>query len=304
MQKKLKTKFDNTSFIILVKNNPFYSRKLINHINNQNIKAEFIIADGSKKNQKKIFDKLKKKKTFLYFGEDKNLFILFKKILLSINKSKKKFIFFCDQDDLVNFKTIKLKEKFLLKNKEYSCAKGVLYDFKYLNDKVIIQKKTYKDVCDLKFFFLRHFFNVNFRSYYCLHRKKFLKKSFELIIKYNLKDFRSAEFVMDFINISSGRIKFFNEISVLRWSGIKNKNEDHPINKSHKNRYIWYKYFFTSQKKLVKKLTSKLNIFYRSFIFFKTYIFLVDILRNFIIKSASENFTRILVIYKKTFKFQ
>ena len=32
-----------------------------------------------------------------------------------------------------------------------------------------------------------------------------------LITKYNLKDFRSAEFVMDFLTIKSGRIKFFKD---------------------------------------------------------------------------------------------
>ena len=41
--------FKNTSFLILVKDEEFFSKKLIEHINNQNINAELIIADGSKK---------------------------------------------------------------------------------------------------------------------------------------------------------------------------------------------------------------------------------------------------------------
>ena len=53
-----------TSFLILIKDEEFFSKKLVNHINNQNVKAEFIIADGSKKKQKKIFDRLKQKKKY------------------------------------------------------------------------------------------------------------------------------------------------------------------------------------------------------------------------------------------------
>lgn len=107
-----KIRFSQTSFLILVKDQEIFSKKLINHINNQNIEAEFIIADGSKKKQKNMFEKLKVKKKYYYFGEDKNLEIFFKKILNGLNKSKKKFIFFCDQDDLINFQTIKKKRIF------------------------------------------------------------------------------------------------------------------------------------------------------------------------------------------------
>lgn len=302
MPKKLKIKFSNTSFIILVKDNPTFSRKLVNHINKQNIVAEFIIADGSKKNQKSIFEGLKQKKKFNYYGQDKSLSIFFKKVLKSINKSKKKFIFFCDQDDLVNFKTIKIKEKFLLSNRKYAAAKGILYNFYYLNKKIINLGKTYNDFHDFKFFFLRHIFNINFRSYYCLHRKKLLKKSFKLIVKYNLRDFRSAEFIMDFINISHGRVKFINETSVLRWSGIKRGRQNHIINETHADRYEWYKYFFSSQKKLILEITSKKNFFFRIFNIFKIYIFIFDILKNLIIKFTIENFIKILRTFEKFLK--
>ena len=51
---KSKIELNHTSFLILIKDEEFFSRKLVNHINSQNVKAEFIIADGSKKKQKKI----------------------------------------------------------------------------------------------------------------------------------------------------------------------------------------------------------------------------------------------------------
>ena len=53
-----KIRFEETSFLILVKDQQIFSKKLINYINKQNIDGEFIIADGSKKKQKKIFENI------------------------------------------------------------------------------------------------------------------------------------------------------------------------------------------------------------------------------------------------------
>ena len=59
--------FKHTSFLVLVKDEEDFSKKLINRINKQNIKAEFIIADGGKKKQKDVFDKLIQKKILLFW---------------------------------------------------------------------------------------------------------------------------------------------------------------------------------------------------------------------------------------------
>ena len=276
--------FKHTTFLVLVKDKEFFSKKLVSHINKQNIKAEIIIADGGKKKQNKIFEKLKIKNKYYYFGEDKNIKTFFEKVLKFLNKSKKKFIFFCDQDDLINFKTIKKKEEFLLINKDYSAAKGILYNFNYTNEKINIIDKTYSNYIDFKFFILRHIFNPNFRSYYCLHRKKNLKKIFELITKYNLKDFRSAEFVMDFLTIKSGRIKFFKDNSVLRWAGVKDMSI-HPINKIHPNRYTWFKYFFSKKKALINIILKPNKTILNNFYLFKIYIFINDILMSLLINN-------------------
>jgi glycosyltransferase domain-containing protein len=276
--------FNHTTFLVLVKDEEFFSKKLVSHINNQNIKAEIIIADGSKKKQKKIFEKLKIKNKYYYFGEDKNIKTFFEKVLKGLDKSKKKFIIFCDQDDLINFKTIKKKEEFLLINKEYSAAKGILYDFNYTNEKINIIGKTYSNFIDFKFFILRHMFNPLFRSYYCLHKKKNIEKAFKLITKYNLKDFRSAEFVMDFLTIKSGRIKFFKDTSVLRWAGVKDKS-GHPIDKVHLNRYHWFKYFFSNNKALINIILKPNKKILNNFYLFKVYIFIIDISTNLLIKN-------------------
>ena len=50
---KSKIKLKHTSFLILIKDEDFFSEKLVNHINSQNVEAEFIIADGSSNKKKK-----------------------------------------------------------------------------------------------------------------------------------------------------------------------------------------------------------------------------------------------------------
>lgn len=274
--------FKHTSFLVLVKDEQHFSKKLVNHINKKKVKAEFIIADGGKIKQKYIFDKLNTKKKYFYFGEDKNLTNFFYKNMRAVNKCTNKFIFYCDQDDLLNFDEIKSHEEYLHNNKDYSAAKGIMYNFKYINNKICLLRKDYNDYHDFNFFFLRYFFNPNFRGYYCLHRKKNLKKAWDLAIKYNVKDVRATSFLINIHSLSSGRIKFFNNVSVLRWDGVKkrDKKKGHFVNQAHKNRYEWFCYFFSEQKDLIKKVLKQEKIFFDNFYIFKVYFFIFDILMN------------------------
>jgi glycosyltransferase domain-containing protein len=282
MKKKLI--FHIPVFLVLIKDEEYFSKKLINHINSHKPNAEFIIADGSKRAQKKIFKKLNTKYKYYYFGEDKNLSIFFQKILKGINKCTNQFIFLCDQDDLVNFKIVNLHEKFLNKNKTYSTAKGIVYDFEYLKYKINLLRKYNNDFKDNKTFLMRYFFNPNFRAYYCLHRKKNLKNIFKLINKYKINDVRSVNFLMNIITLSSGRIKFYDDISVLRWSGVKmrdkNKTNNHFVCEIHKNRYQWFNYFFSENTNLIKKILINKKIFFQNILIFKVYFFIFDILMN------------------------
>ncbi len=238
--------FKHTSFLILVKDEEFFSKKLVNHINSQNIKAEIIIADGSKRKQKKIFDKLNIKKKYFYFGEDKNIQKFFLKTFKGVKKFSKKFIFFCDQDDFVNFQSIKRHEIFLLKNKDYAAVRGIIYNFSYVNDKIKLLGKQYNLYKNFKSFLLRHLFNSHFRSYYALRRKNDLIKIYNIINKFKLHDFRSAEFINDLITLSSNQVKSDeNEVSVLRWAGVKKRDgNNHIISQIHNNRFQWFNFFF------------------------------------------------------------
>jgi hypothetical protein len=293
---KLSLKIENTSFLILVKDEESFSRKLVKHINKQNVKAEFVIADGSKKKQKRIFDKLNQKKKYYYFGEDKNISIFFRKVLKSINKCTKQFIFFCDQDNLLNFHAIKIHEEFLLKNNDYSAVRGIIYNFKYENGKINLLRNHYKNYKDFDSFFLRYFFNPNFRAYYCLHRKFIFKKVWYLVNKYKLKDVRSLSLVSNIITLSSGKIKTFNDVSILRWSGLKKSDKkklnDHFVNEIHKNRYKWFLDLFYNKETLLKKILKDQKIFFSNFYIFKLFFFIFDILINRISRKIKKLFKR------------
>ncbi len=297
--KKKLLKIENTSFLILVKDEETFSRKLVKHINKQNVKAEFVIADGSKKKQKKIFDKLNQRKKYYYYGEDKNISIFFKKVLKSIDKCSKKFIFYCDQDNLLNFQAIKKHEKFLLKNSNYSAIRGIIYNFKYVNKKIYLLNNHYKKYQDFNYFILRYFFNPNFRAYYCLHRKFIFKKVWSLVNRYKLKDVRSLSLVSNIITLSSGKIKTFDDVSILRWSGLKKNDKkklnDHFVNEIHKNRYVWFFDLFYNKKLLLKKILKDQKIFFNNLYLFKLYFLIFDIFLNRI----SRKFKKLLKNNKK-----
>tara|TARA_X000000950_G_C13838428_1_gene629137 strand:- start:282 stop:1253 length:972 start_codon:yes stop_codon:yes gene_type:complete len=286
--------FKHTSFLVTVKDEEFFSKKLVSYINKKNIDAEFIIVDGSKKKQKKIFDKLNiKKKKYFYLGEDINYSIYFKKVLFGINECSNKFIFYCDQDDLINFTSIKNHEDFLTQNSNYSAVKGVVFNFRYFKNKIDLIGKDYNDYIDFNFFLMRYFFNPNFKAYYCLHRKKNLKTVFNLVNKHNLKEGRSSNFLTAIITLSSGRIKFYKDVSILRWSGLKKRDKkklnDHVVNEVHKTRYLWFKYFFFKEKNLIVELIRNQKIFWNNFTIFKIYYFIFDIVMNML----RRNFLRI-----------
>ena len=78
-------------------------------------------------------------------SDNENLNEYYNKIYLSLKKINTKFIFFCDQDDLINFSCLQKKEKFLIANKKFSAAKGILYNFEnYKKDLLILSNKSYE----------------------------------------------------------------------------------------------------------------------------------------------------------------
>jgi len=237
--------FEKITFIILLKDNPQQSKNLIHYINNLPFKINIVIADGSKYKQKKIFQNISNaKKNYFYSGYDRNIFAMYKKIQRALQIIKTEFVYFLDQGDFLNFKTLKKCEKILHKNKRKSIAIGTIYNFIKTKKKFIIKSKLYKKKpVEKNKLFSRIVSNFHLRSYHGLHRTKLLKKSVEIIIKHNLNDSRSCEFVIDTNNLFYGNFSLINDVHLLHEAPkIKKK---HIINKKFSSREKWFKNYFS-----------------------------------------------------------
>lgn len=219
-----------------------------------------LIADGSKKSQKKIFEDLSNPKlNYYYFGYDRSYFDLYKKIQKSLKKVKTKYVYFLDQGDYVNFKEIRKSIKFLDENKNYSCSLGDVFNFKFFKNQMIIISKLYKKKIIYKKKLLdRLTKNFHFRSYHALHKTKILKKSISMIVKLKIKEPRTAEFIIDANNLINGNIHTFNKTLLLH-NASKNISGKTTLNNIHKTRKIWYKVFLKKNFKTILKKLFKLN---------------------------------------------
>ena len=144
-------------------------------------------------------------------------------------------------------------------------------------------------------------FNIGFRSAYYLHRRKNLKKIWIIVNKSKLEDVRSALLIQNLVTLNSGRIKYFDKISLLRWSGIKNRElkngSGHFLYDVFKNRYEWYKYFFSKKKNLIQHILKREKIFFGNFYFYKYFFFFFDLSRWVLNRINKYNF--LYRIYKK-----
>lgn len=128
--------FKSTTLLITIKDQITFTKQLINFLNSQRISINIFVADGSKNNQKKLFKNLKHKYRYIYYGEDKDLKDYYSKIYSSLKMIKTNFVFFCDQDDFINFECLKKKENFLIQNSIFSAAKGMIYNFQSNKKKI------------------------------------------------------------------------------------------------------------------------------------------------------------------------
>lgn len=237
--------FNNITFIVLVKDNLYQSVKLIDYVNKLPFKLKLIIADGSKDKQEKIFKNIKtKNKSYFYSGYDKNILSMYKKINKSLKKVQTSFVYFLDQGDYLNFVTLKKCENKLRKDKSISIAIGNIYNFTDDKNNFTIRSKLYKRKPIInKKLLPRLTSNFHLRSYHGLHRTKVLENSIKIILKHNLNDSRSSEFVMDTNNLVYGNFSLINDILLLHESPKIKKI--HTINKKFSSREKWFKDYFS-----------------------------------------------------------
>ena len=269
--------FEKTTLLITLKDEEELTKRLIKYLNYQNLKINILIADGSINKQQKLFYLLKHKYKYFYFGEDKNHSKYYLKTYLALKKIKTDYVLFCDQDNFINFECLKKKENFLIKNSNFSAAKGIIYNFQSYKKKYLLTGRSYpNEIINNKSIFKRLKNNFHFRSYYCLHRTKNLKKFYNLVVKHKFNDPRSAEFVVDIGTLLVGQVHLDSKCSLLRCSD--NKYIVHPI--SLETRIEWFfKRMFTNNKVLkdILNINKKIRL---SLFSFKIMILMRDIIPN------------------------
>ena len=270
--------FKTTTLLITLKDGEELTKRLIKYLNYQSLKIKILIADGSKNKQQNLFYKLKHKYNYFYFGEDKNFSKYYLKIYLSLKKIKTDYVLFCDQDDFINFKCLKKKENFLIKNKIFSAAKGLVYNFEENKNRFLLMDRCYpREIKNNKAPFTRLKNNFHFRSYYCLHRTKNLKKFYNLIVTNKVNDVRSAEFIVDIGTLLTGQVHLINECSLLRCAD--NKYNEHPI--SLESRVNWFFKRIINNNKILMDILNLNKTIKISLFSIKSMILVRDIIPNF-----------------------
>tara|TARA_B100000989_G_C19481032_1_gene445135 strand:- start:108 stop:1088 length:981 start_codon:yes stop_codon:yes gene_type:complete len=292
--------FEKTTLLITLKDEEKLTKRLIKYLNYQNLKINILIADGSINKQQKLFYSLKHKYKYFYFGEDKNHRKYYLKIHMALKKIKSDYVLFCDQDDFINFKCLKKKENFLTRNSIFSAAKGYIYNFQNNREKNLLMGRSYpKEIINNKSTFKRLRNNFHFRSYYCLHRTKNLKKFYNLIVKNKLNDPRSAEFIMDIGTLLIGQVHLVNECSLLRCSD--NKYIVHPI--SLETRTEWFFKRMVINNRILKNILNINKTIEISLFSFKILILVFDIIPVFFRKKIHQlNYLISRILFKSNIR--
>ena len=183
---------------------------------------------------------------------------MYKKIFKALKYVKTKFVFFLDQGDFLNFEILKKCEKILIDDNKKSVAIGNVYNFISKKKKIIIKSKLYKRKPIKETDLIKRLKkNYHLRSYHGLHRTKILNETVKIIIKNDLNDSRSCEFVMDTNNLFFGNFVKINRVYLLHEAP---KIKKHLIKRKYASREIWFKKYFS---KIFKKVLRDLFIFHK-----------------------------------------
>ena len=221
---------NSITFIVLVKNRPKVSERLVDYLLNIKYKINILIADGSNKSQISIYKPLKRKHNlqFLKFPFDKDLRTFIEKIHKSLYSIKTKFCCLVDTDELINFEKINLMVNFLEKNKDYVLIRGRIINFELKkNNQISFIGQNYDDygIIDIN---KTHKFTKS--SYWeGIHRTDSLKNVFKTIIKLKIQDVYSFMDILTITGQLSGKFKFSKdflfEFRQTNTSFFDNKNE-------------------------------------------------------------------------------
>ena len=240
------------TIILLLKERQSYTSRFIEYFLKNNLGYNLFISDGSKsKLEPKILNKIKKnsKITYRKFREDKNYKIYYKKILLSLQMVKTKYVCFASNDDFLIYPTLYKCMKILKKDKKLNGAGGTIYNFSLRRD---LKSNFY--LSDVKPLYLKNNFNQStkitrvkyflkiFKStmHYIMNRKNLIK-SYKESSKYFDLNIELKEHFTDLNNIIIGGIKVINSPILFHQATPNSESSKRPnliINNLSKKNFI------------------------------------------------------------------
>ena len=226
--------------------------------------------------------------------------LIYLKIYKILKRVDTKYVYFLDQGDFLNFDTLKSCEKILENNKNYSCALGEVFNFKFKKNNIKIISRNIYDfkINKKKSLVSRILLNFRARSYHALHKTSLLKRSIKLINKLKINDPRTAEFIIDTNNLMNGNIYRSKKVLLLH-NATNTSNKTTPLNKKHITRKIWYEQYLLNIFSLtIKKLTeiNKLTINEKQINYIRNYFEKNDI--NFSKKFKQSLFKKVFLKFE------
>ncbi|WP_099339994.1 TIGR00180 family glycosyltransferase [Candidatus Fonsibacter ubiquis] len=214
---------DKLTVLVLLKERPYFTKRLINFFIKENLKYDLFFADGGKKSifneDLKILKKEKVKFTYKKFRYDKNLETFIKKISISLNLVTTKYVMLFDNDDIPIKFTINRCLLKLEKNKYLSACGGYLINFQLMQH----LKKNYQHKGHMinfakmkygnyynsndKYKRLRNYFIKNdINTYNDIFRTKYLRKTYSVIQKFKFNYLYFYFILADAVNYYNGKI--------------------------------------------------------------------------------------------------
>lgn len=219
----------NVTILLTIFNRLDYTNKWLDYAEKINVPFKIFISDGG--NIKNIEKKLNLKKrklniTYKKFEYYKNYNYFFEKFYESVKKIKTKYVFLAEDDDYIFPNSIIKSARFLDKNKDFSCAKGIncLGELIRNNDKVLALslrnevKKKYKSISstipDLRL--IEYYRKNNLSVHNGLHRKNSLLKTFKILNSRNFLNFYVTELFFCLSVIYNGKVARINHIDYIK----------------------------------------------------------------------------------------
>ena len=222
------------TILLITKNRYYFLKRWLDFANLNKFKSNIFIADGSSdlefkktnldlNNYKNLNIKYKK------YNEDKSYSDMYVKVLNALMKIKTKYSVWADDDDFFFEKGLYESIKFLNSNKKYSSCRKLTGDFDIKNLKSNNNKYgKIRDQCfhnyptfnnqvssenDNIFKRLENYTNKKNFTWYDVHKTEHMIFLWKTIKKCNFQNILLTECTLDFLNVISGKLKRFSNIS-------------------------------------------------------------------------------------------